>query len=152
LHCRSEFHFSVRLAYAEAFPLFGGWKEQEWDPDWKPIFLYPDPARDIEGAVFLVKTPEYSSVWVNTEFDISTGRVQYVNVRDGLIATRIQIQVRSLGLGGTQVSVAYERTALDPAAAPAITEFARTDPEQGAQWQAMIEAAKQSRPISPISP
>jgi hypothetical protein len=135
-HCRSEFHFTIPLHYSQAFPLFGAWKEREWDLSWHPSFIHPNPPCDEEGAVFIVG----STVWVITAFDLASGHVGYVNVRETGILTRIDIQVRPDNGDSTNVSVVYERTALKPEAAAQIAGFARTDPQQGPEWVRLIEA------------
>ena len=45
-------------------PLFGANEERKWAPDWKPQFVYPNPARDQQGMVFQVAhghTPAHGS-------------------------------------------------------------------------------------------
>lgn len=128
------------LTYAHAFPLFGAWEEQKWDSEWKPRFIYPDPPRDQEGAVFTIETPQHSSVWVNTAFDRANGRVQYVNVRSGRLVTRIDIRIESATPVATEVFVVYERTALDESGAAEIRALAISDPQQGPHWQSAIDA------------
>jgi hypothetical protein len=144
LHCRSDFHFSLSLPYDDAFPLFGAWNEQKWDSSWTPHFIYPAPPRDQEGSVFVVESSQHRSVWVTTIFDQAGGHVQYVNVRDNHLVTRIDIRITSASTDVTDVSVAYERTALDEAAASEIDEFARNDLRQGSEWKSLIEAFLQS--------
>ncbi|HEX4749707.1 MAG TPA: hypothetical protein VH302_09215 [Bryobacteraceae bacterium] len=141
MHCRSQFHIRVKLPYAQAFALFGAWKERDWDPDWRPRFVHPEPARDQEGAVFVVD----NRVWINTCFDVRTGHVQYAHVRDKSLVTRIDICLGESIRGETAVTVVYERTALDETAAAEIAEFARTDPQQGREWERLIEAYIRSR-------
>ncbi len=112
-HARTEFRFSVNLAYERAFPLFGAWAEKQWAPDWNPQFVYPNPPADREGAVFRVNHGSHSSVWIMTRFDSAAGRVQYALLINNLVMTRIDIEVKRNGPSQTGVSVVYEWTALD---------------------------------------
>ncbi len=139
-HARTEFQFTIDLPYDAAAPLFGALAEQKWAPDFKPVFLYPDPPEDREGMVFRVAHPGHSSIWVNTLFDLAGGRVQYVYVLEGALVTRIDIHLTRLGESQTGVKVAYERTALDPAANSHLQEFARHDAAAGHEWQAALNA------------
>jgi hypothetical protein len=139
-HTHTEFEFTLGAPYSRVAPLFGALAEQNWDPEWKPRFLYPTPPADREGAVFRVERPGQSSVWVNTLFDLATGRVQYVYVVDGVMATRIDIRLTREGDAATHVVVAYERTALEDAAAAHVRSLAKSDAGNGPEWKAAIEA------------
>src|ERR1700733_8302898 len=75
-HVRSDFEFVVHGPYKTVAPLFGPEAERAWGGgEWNPVFLYPQPARDIEGAVFTVQHGGHRSVWVNTAFDLASGHV-----------------------------------------------------------------------------
>jgi hypothetical protein len=139
-HARTTFHFTVDLPYAEAFPLFGAWGEQKWAADWKPRFVYPNPAEDREGAVFRVDHGPHSSIWTTTRFDIQTGQVQYVFVLDQLVVTRIDIRVEAHGAAQTDVSVIYERTALTTEGAKHVRALAKQDGRAAEEWRDAINA------------
>jgi len=79
MHTETAFGLIVHLPYAEAAPLFGPEGERAWaGKHWDPQFIYPKPARDVEGAVFTVKHEAFSAVWVNTVFDVEARHFQYV--------------------------------------------------------------------------
>jgi hypothetical protein len=138
-HCRTEFEFTIDAPYDRVAPLFGALAEQKWSPEWKPQFLYPAPAADQEGAVFRVEHPGRSSIWVNTLFDLAAGRVQYVYILNGMMATRIDIHLTRKGDAATHVAVAYERTALEDAADAHVRSMAKGDAGNGPEWKAAIE-------------
>lgn len=140
LHARTDFYFSVDLAYENAFPLFGAWTEQEWAPDWKPHFLYPDPPEDEEGAVFEVTRGAHSSIWVLAHFDAASGRITYTSVTSGRIATRIDLTITRSGSEKTDVCVRYEWTALDSSADEQIRALAKEHQHAGEEWKAQIDA------------
>jgi hypothetical protein len=141
MHARSEFTFTVPLAMADAFPLFGPEGERAWaGPSWQPETVHPQPAADVEGAVFRVRRGEREATWVNALFDAHAGRAIYVHFLPGLIATRIDVRLDAAGPRATAVHVVYERTALHPSAADEVRELGRTDGEQGPEWQTAIVA------------
>ena len=138
-HVRTDFHFTANLPYDEAFPLFGAWAERKWAADWQPRFVYPLPPADVEGAVFRVDAgAAHKSVWTLTRFDKAAGRVQYVYVLNDVLLTRIDIAVTRRGEGQSDVAVAYERTALDPAGEEHVRKLAAHDSKAGAEWEKAI--------------
>jgi hypothetical protein len=145
-HVRSEFTFTVQAPMAVAFPLFGPEGERPWaGPHWDPQFVYPIPAKDVEGAVFLVHHGHHSATWVNTAFDPQAGHAAYVYIIEGKLATRIDVQLTPVNPATTSVRVVYERTALSPSVNPDIAEMAQTDPKMGREWEQEIEKYLKSR-------
>src|SRR6267154_1494118 len=116
-HVRTEFEFMVHAPYSAAAPLFGPEGEKAWASDsWHPHFVYPQPARDIEGAVFQVSHGHHHSTWVNTAFDLENGHIQYVYIIPEMMVTVIDLNLSKLSASkpsaeSTHVRVAYERTA-----------------------------------------
>ena len=139
-HVRTEFAFTVHAPYTTAAPLFGPEGEKAWASDsWHPHFVYPQPARDIEGAVFQVNHGHHRSTWVNTAFDLENGHIQYVYVIPDLMVTRIDLHLSQPTPATTDVRVAYERTALSATANEHVREFGEADQNNGKTWGADIE-------------
>ena len=135
-HARSEFTFTVKAPMAEAFPLFGPEGERPWaGPHWDPQFVWPVPAKDVEGAVFRLHHGHHSATWVNTAFDAQAGHAAYVYIMDGKLATRIDVQLTPVDAATTTVRVTYERTALDPSVNPDVADMAQKDPKMGPEWE-----------------
>jgi hypothetical protein len=138
-HATSEFTFTVDAPLSAAFPLFGPEGERPWaGPHWDPHFLYPQPAKDIEGAVFRIRHGHHDATWVNTAFDPQSGHAAYVFIVDNKLATRIDVQLTPLDAATTSVRVIYERTALDPSVNEDVGEMAQTDPQMGPDWAKSI--------------
>jgi hypothetical protein len=137
---RTRFHFTADLAYPLAAPLFGALAEQKWAEDWKPVFLYPDPPADQEGAVFRVELPGHSAIWASTVFDLPGGHVQYLVVLNNVIVTRIDIRLARNGSEKTGVSVLYERTAIDPRVIDQVKALAKKDAGRADEWRDAINA------------
>jgi hypothetical protein len=139
-HARTEFRFTLDVPYDRAAPLFGAHAEQKWAPDWKPRFIYPDPAEDRQGAIFFVEAAGHSALWTTTEFDLPRGRVQYVSLWNQHVLTRIDITLAHNGPLKTDVRVAYERTAVDPSANEHVKAMSAADANKGPEWKRQIEA------------
>ena len=139
-HVRNSFQFIVTAPLGRAAGLFGPEGERCWaGPHWKPEFLHPQPAQDIEGAVFTVEHGPHKSVWVNTVFDPVGGRMQYVSfVPDTLVFT-VDVRLSTLTPSTTKVEVTYVRTALDVAANEDVLAMGKRDGENGPEWQKAIE-------------
>lgn len=135
-HHTTSFTFDVPAPYATVAPLFGAHEERRWAKGWDPEFIFPQPARDVEGMVFRVG----DTIWINTIFDLARGRVQYVNVAAGEIVTRIDIRLHDHD-GKTAVDVTYERTALTESAIAAATELAEGDRKKKPEWESSIRGA-----------
>jgi hypothetical protein len=138
-HVSSTFQFTVRAPMARAATLFGPEGERCWaGPRWNPEFLYPQPGKDIEGAVFKVQHGSHESVWVNTLFDLTAGRMQYVAFIPDQLVTTVAVRLTPLDAASTQVEVSYARTAVDPAANGKVEAMGKIDRESGPQWQQAI--------------
>jgi hypothetical protein len=144
-HVRTEFEFTVQAPYAVAAPLFGPEGERAWASDsWNPHFVYPQPARDVEGAVFQVSHGHRHSTWVNTAFDLEHGHIQYVYMIPEMMVTVIDLNLSKLSASApsaesTHVRVAYERTALNADMDEHVREFSEADRKNGKVWGEDIE-------------
>lgn len=136
---RSTFQFVAHAPYAQVFPLFGAEKERVWAGDWDPTFIYPQPANDVEGAVFTVKHGHATTVpWVNTAFDPQSGHVQYVYVVPETLTALIDIHITPQDAQNTKVDVVYERTALTAGGDERVRRMAEHDRKAGAEWAEQI--------------
>jgi hypothetical protein len=144
-HVRSEFSFTIHAPMAVVAPLFGAEAERAWGGEsWNPRFLYPQPASDVQGAVFVVKHGSHDSTWVATAQDFAGGHVQYVNLIDGAMATLIDIHITAPSADETAVKVAYERTALRVDLNEHVQQLAAHDRSGGPEWASAISACLRS--------
>jgi hypothetical protein len=59
----NSFQFVVRAPLSRAAPLFGPEGERCWaGQHWNPQFHYPQPGKDVQGAVFTIQDGEHTSV------------------------------------------------------------------------------------------
>ena len=140
-HVSNGFQFVVQAPLSRAATLFGPEGERCWaGQHWNPEFLYPQPAKDIQGAVFTVHNGPHTSVWVTTLFDPAEGRMQYVSfVLDTLVST-VDVRLTALNPSTTGVEVTYVRTALVMTANEDVRALGISDRETGPHWQQAIES------------
>ena len=140
-HACNSFHFLVHAPLGIAAPLFGPEGERSWaGAEWDPQFLYPQPAKDVQGAVFTVQQGDRKSVWITTRFDVDSGRMQYVSVVPGIRASTVDVRLRAVDASTTSVEVTYVRTALDGSANEEVQGLGESDRLEGPHWQEAIEA------------
>jgi hypothetical protein len=143
-HVESHFEFNIRAPYEKGFSLFGALKERCWGGDgWNPQFVYPVPARDTLGEVFILTHGHGSSTWVNTAFDPSTGHIQYVYFTPDAMTALVDIYVRRAGKSSS-ATVCYQRTALRPELNSHVIELAKQDSKTGQEWAQAIDACLKS--------
>jgi hypothetical protein len=141
-HVVNSFTFEIAAPMEKVAPLFAPEAERSWAGEhWNPVFAYPQPGRDVEGAVFTVKHGPVTSVWVNTVFNIESGRMQYVAVFPDKFAMTVDVQVTPLTATRTAIKVTYTRTALDPASNDHVKSLGDQDKSAAPDWQHSIESA-----------
>jgi hypothetical protein len=139
-HVVNTFQFPIAAPLDRLAPLFGPEGERAWAGEhWNPEFLYPVPAKDIQGAVFKVRHGDHLSTWINTLFDLAHGRMQYVSFLDSVAVSTIDVSLTASDRSHTVVTVTYTRTALQPAANDDVRALGDKDRESGPGWQKSIE-------------
>lgn len=137
LHTREQFSLVANAPFEIAWPLFGADKERAWAPDWEPVFLWPEKAFDKEGMVFIIRQGAKNAVWVNTVFDRTAKRIQYVYMIQDVVVTVITLLLTSHG-DSTAIDVIYARTALAAAANEIVNDMAMRDRVAGSDWSRQI--------------
>ena len=136
-HTEEKFAFTAHAPMEQVAPLFGADKERVWAPGWDPHFVHPAPASDDEGMIFTVAHGHSKSVWVNTEFDLKAGRVQYVYVIPDAMVTRIRLKLTPEG-NQTRVEIEYDRTALSEEGNEHVQHMAKQDRSSGPDWENQV--------------
>jgi len=139
-HVSNSFHFLVRAPLSSVAPLFGPDGERSWAGDeWNPQFLYPQPGKDTQGAVFTIERSHHKSVWITTLFDVAAGRMQYVFFVANTMVCTVDVRLTSGDPSTTSVEVTYARTALDASANDQVETLGKSDREKGPEWQEAVD-------------
>jgi len=139
-HVSNSFQFVIRAPLSRVAPLFCPEGERCWaGQHWNPEFLYPQPGKDVQGAVFTVQNGPHKSLWVNTLFDPEGGRMQYVSFVPGIHVFTVDVRLTPVDSSSTSVEVTYVRTALDVGANEDVETMGKSDRESGPHWQQEIE-------------
>jgi hypothetical protein len=136
-HTEEKFAFTATGPMEKVAPLFGADKERVWSPGWNAHFVFPVPAADEAGMVFTVAHDHLRAAWVNTEFDLKNGRIQYVYVIPDALVTVITLRLTPEG-EKTQVEVEYDRTALSPETDAHVRHLAEGDRRAGPEWEGQV--------------
>jgi hypothetical protein len=140
LHIQTKFDLLVHAPYAVAAPLFGPEGERAWaGKSWDPQFIHPQPAADVEGAVFTLRHGSHSATWVNTLYDVDGRHFQYVYFLPEIMVTVIDVRFTLISADLTGVNVVYTRTALSPQANVHVTAMSEGDKTAGKEWQQAID-------------
>ena len=139
-HVSTSFDLTVHASYAKTAPLFGPEGERAWaGKHWIPEFLFPQPAADVEGAVFTIQHGNLKAAWVNTVRDLDARHFQYVYFLPDLMVTVIDVRFKPQGTDSTAVHVVYTRTALTPEGNVHVTAMSQGDKTAGNEWQEAID-------------
>jgi hypothetical protein len=129
---------TVDLPPGEAFRLFTPRGEQDWAHGWHPRFPVP-VADDAEpGTVFETRAHDRPTIWLVTGRE--PGRqISYARVTPGDQAGTVTVTISPSG-DRSEVEVTYQLTALTPAAARELGEFAGGYAAYLRSWQDAIAA------------
>ena len=140
VHVSNSFHFDVSAPLQRVAPLFGPEAERAWaGKHWNPVFLYPQPGKDIQGAVFTVQHGPHNSIWVNTIFDAQGGRMQYVSFIPDALVTIVDVKLTAIDPSHTAVEVTYTRTALQSSTNDDVQALGNSDRDSGPDWKKSVE-------------
>jgi hypothetical protein len=144
VHTEEKFAFTAKGPMNVVAPLLGADKERVWAPEWNPQFIHPLAAADEQGMVFTVAHDGLKAAWVNTEYDVKNGRMQYVYVLPDALITVISIRLTPQG-ERTRVEVAYDRTALSAEADGHVRHMAEGDRKSGPEWEKQMNGYLEKR-------
>jgi hypothetical protein len=102
--------------------------------------MHPQPAADIEGAVFTVRYDQQLETWVNTLFDLDARHFQYVFFLPDMMVTVVDVRFKPIGPEETNVSLVFTRTALKSQSNPQVQAASEADKNAGSFFQSAIDA------------
>jgi hypothetical protein len=97
--------------------------------------------------VFATEHGRRKAIWINARFDLRGGRFQYAYVIPDTLVTLIGVSL-SPREKGTQVSVEYQRTALNAGANALVQQMAEHDAAAREEWQMQLNAYLAARTTS----
>ena len=105
-----EYTQRIEAEPAVVFPLICPVREAEWLEGWAEAFelIWSASGAAEPGCVFRtreVAVPE--TIWVIADHDPTCGRVRFVRVTEGLLATTLDIVVSDVGDGASSVQIRY---------------------------------------------
>ena len=140
LHTQTSFDLLVNASYVVTAPLFGPNGERAWaGKHWNPEFIHPQPASDVEGAVFTIQHGAHTATWVTTISDVDGRHFQYVYFLPDLMVAVIDVRFKPVSADATAVNVIYTRTALTAEGNPHVTAMTEGDKTAGKEWQEAID-------------
>jgi hypothetical protein len=139
-HAETSFDVVVHAPYPEAAELFGPEGERAWaGKHWDPKFIFPQPGKDAEGAVFIIQHGPGQAVWVVAQHDLESKHFQYVYFLESLMVCTIDVRFAIVDAGTTSVHVTYARTSISTVGDEAVAGMSDRDKRAGAEWQAAID-------------
>ena len=133
-----SFHLDAPIA--RVFPLFTALGEKAWTPGWEPELLSGQEER---GSVFRTRHGGRESTWIVVDYQPAQGRASYARLaRDSNIGL-VDVQCSATAGGGTDVSVRYTLTGLNPQGQAFVDEFLQPEHygRMMAEWRVAISQA-----------
>jgi hypothetical protein len=129
----------VALPPERAFQFFTASGEQAWAQGWDPKFPRPVADETEPGTVFETGHGGRWSIWTVVRCNVGE-LIQYAVVTPGERGGLVSVVFRR-SRNGTEVTVSYDLTALDPAANDELERFADNYPSFFGHWEQSIAAA-----------
>ena len=123
--------FHLDAPVAQVFPLFTALGEKAWADGWEPELL---SGREERGSVFRTVNGGRETTWIVVDYRPAAGRVSYARLAQGSNMGLVDVQCTASPAGGTEISVRYTLTGLNPQGQAFVSEF--LDPEH---YSRMIE-------------
>ena len=132
--------FHLDAPVARVFPLFTALGEKVWADGWEPELLSGQEER---GSVFRTVHGGRETVWIVVDYRAGQGRVSYARLAQGSSMGLVDVQCSAASGGGTEVSVRYTLTGLNPQGQALVSEFLSPAhySRMIAGWQAAIGKA-----------
>lgn len=111
--------FHLDAPVARVFPLFTALGEKAWAEGWEPELL---SGREERGSVFRTSHSGRETTWIVVDYRPAEGRVSYARLAQGSNMGLVDVQCRAVS-GGTEVSVRYTLTGVNPQGQAFVAEF-----------------------------
>lgn len=136
--------FHLDAPVAQVFPLFTALGEKAWADGWEPELL---SGREERGSVFRTAHGNQETTWIVVDYRPAEGRVSYARLAQGSNMGLVDVQCTASPAGGTEISVRYTLTGLNPQGQAFVSEF--LDPRHYSrmieEWRAATRKALAAR-------
>ena len=112
--------FHLDAPVAQVFPLFTALGEKAWADGWEPELL---SGREERGSVFRTVHGGRETTWIVVDYRPAKGRVSYARLAQGSNMGLVDVQCTASPAGGTEISVRYTLTGLNPQGQAFVSEF-----------------------------
>ena len=112
--------FHLDAPIARVLPLFTALGETAWAPGWEPELLSGQEER---GSVFRTRHAGRETTWIVVNYQPAQGRVSYARLAQGSNMGLVDVQCSAAADGGTEISVRYTLTGLNPQGQAFVAEF-----------------------------
>ena len=131
--------FHLDAPVARVFPLFTALGEKAWARGWEPELLSGEEER---GSVFRTSHDGRETTWIVVDYRPAQGRVSYARLAQDSNMGLVDVQCSAVS-GGTEVTVRYTLTGVNPQGRAFVTEF--LDPghytRMIAEWRTAVSKA-----------
>ncbi|MEQ1516940.1 MAG: hypothetical protein ABL931_10685 [Usitatibacteraceae bacterium] len=104
--------FQIALPSAQAYNFFTPEGEKQWAEGWSPRYLNSPDGNPRAGLVFTTTHGVGETIWTMTRHEPESGIVEYVRTTPGAWHAIIRVALRASSDAATEVTVAYQYTAL----------------------------------------
>jgi hypothetical protein len=112
--------FRLEAPLARVLPLFTALGEKAWAQGWEPELL---SGREERGSVFRTVYGSRETTWIVVDYRPSEGRVSYARLAQGSDIGLVDVQCSPAPGGGTEITVRYTLTGLNPQGQAFVTAF-----------------------------
>lgn len=108
---------------ATVFELVCPVREAEWVNDWRPKLVLSDSGHAEPGCIFITPGIPEDALWLMTEYDPDTFRLQIIKMIPGVVVGRISISLAAAGDDGCTAEITYAYTSISDHGDRALEEF-----------------------------
>jgi hypothetical protein len=108
---------------SRVFELLCPVRETDWVNDWRPKVVFSESGVAEPGCVFLTPSIPDDALWLMTEYDRETCRLQIIKIIPGVVVGTIDIGVEADGDHGSTAHITYAYTSISDHGDRALDEF-----------------------------
>ncbi|MBR9990928.1 MAG: hypothetical protein KFH98_14295 [Gemmatimonadetes bacterium] len=111
----------LRASADHVVPLLCPVREADWIEGWSPSLVITESGVAERDCMFLTGSGAETAIWVVTEYDPPSGRIEFIKTTPGVTVTRIVIAVRRDTDSTCTADISYQHTALSQVGEAAVS-------------------------------